>query len=103
MTRATGESRRLTCGVERPRAVRIDVDGQEVEAFPGESVATALLGCGTRVFRRTSTGAPRGPLCNMGVCFDCLVTVDGLGQVRACMTAVEDGMSVRTRVGDEAR
>jgi len=96
---ARGKSRRLTHGVQRPEPVRISVDGENLEAYPGESLATALLAGGRRVFRRTPSGAPRGPLCNMGVCFDCIVTVDGAGLTRACMTEVRDGMVVRT--GDD--
>jgi len=68
---------RLEHGVRRPAAVAIEVDGVRVEAYPGESVATALLAAGVRAFRRTPSGAPRGPLCNMGVCFECVVAVDG--------------------------
>ncbi len=98
-----GESRRLTRGVLRPEPVRIELDGDAIEAYPGESLAAALLAAGRRAFRLTSSGAPRGPLCNMGVCFDCLVTVDGVTQVRACMTAVKEGMSVRTGDGDGRR
>ena len=49
------------------------------------------------VFRHTPTGAPRGIFCGMGVCFDCLVTVDGLAEQRACMTPVRRGMRVQTR------
>jgi predicted molibdopterin-dependent oxidoreductase YjgC len=90
---------RLDRGVERPPAVAIVVDGARVEAFEGESVAAALLAAGTRVFRRTAGGAPRAPFCNMGVCFDCVVEVDGQ-RLRACVTAVRAGMRVRTDGGD---
>jgi predicted molibdopterin-dependent oxidoreductase YjgC len=93
------ESRRLSAGILRPEAVRIEVDGEAIDAYPGESLATALLAAGRRAFRHTRSGAPRGPFCNMGVCFDCLVDVEGLGEVRACMTAVHDRMTVRTGVG----
>jgi predicted molibdopterin-dependent oxidoreductase YjgC len=67
-----------------------------IAAYPGESVATALLAAGVRVFRRTRSGAPRGPLCNMGVCFECVVAIDGESGVRACATQVREGMSVET-------
>lgn len=77
-------------------SVGIEVDGERVEALAGESLATALLASGRRVFRRTASGAPRGPFCNMGVCFDCVVTVDGEAGVRACMTTVRAGMRVET-------
>jgi predicted molibdopterin-dependent oxidoreductase YjgC len=87
--------RRIEDGVWRPEAVTIEVDGETVAAYPGESVAAALLAAGRRTFRMTQTGAVRGPFCNMGVCFDCLVEVDG-ARARACMTAVQPAMKVRT-------
>jgi aerobic-type carbon monoxide dehydrogenase small subunit (CoxS/CutS family) len=73
------------------------VDGVPVAAFPGETVATALLASGKRAFRHTEKrGEPRGIYCGMGVCFDCLVTVDGL-PVRACVTPVRPGMVIQTQ------
>ena len=82
--------------MRRPDPVEIEVDGERVAAFPGESLAAALLAGGVRTFRRTRNGSPRGPFCNMGVCFDCAVEVDGEGPVRACVTPVRAGMAVRT-------
>lgn len=79
----------------RPAPVAIEVDGERIDAFPGESLAAALLAAGVRTFRRTPSGAPRGPLCNMGVCFECVVAVDG-EPVRACATEVRAGMRVET-------
>ena len=58
---------RIEHGVTRPPAVAIEVDGVRVHAYPGESLATALLAAGGRAFRRTRSGAPRGPVCNKGV------------------------------------
>ena len=77
----------------------VEVDGERVPAFAGESVATVLLALGRRTFRHTEHGAPRGLYCGMGVCFDCLVTVDGVENVRACMTPVADGMVIATTGG----
>ena len=74
----------------------IQVDGEPVQAYAGESVATALLALGLRTFRHTEKGAPRGLFCGMGVCFDCLVTVDGVENVRACLTPVAEGMVIAT-------
>ena len=87
---------RLDHGVSRPAPVPIEIDGTRIDAFPGESLATALLAAGVRAFRRTPSGAPRGPFCNMGVCFDCVVTVDGERGVRACIATVRAGMRVET-------
>ena len=88
---------RIETGVERPEPVTIAVDGRDVPAYPGESLAAALLASGRRAFRRTASGEPRGPFCNMGACFECVVEVDGR-RLRACTTAVRDGMHVRTGV-----
>lgn len=69
-------------------------DGRPMAARPGQSVAAALTDAGERTFRTTGKGAPRGIFCGMGVCQDCLVTVDGIPNRRACMTAVEPGLAV---------
>ena len=74
---------RIEKGVTRPEAVTIDVDGEAMPAYPGESLAAALLAGGRRAFRVTEAASPAGPFCNMGVCFDCLVEVDGGGSARA--------------------
>jgi D-hydroxyproline dehydrogenase subunit gamma len=87
---------RIEKGVRRPDTVAIEVDGVRVDAYPGESLATALLAAGVRAFRRTRSNAPRGPVCNMGVCFECVVVVDGEPFMRACATPVREGMQVRT-------
>jgi D-hydroxyproline dehydrogenase subunit gamma len=92
-------ARRIEGRVTRPEPVELRLDGRPVEAYPGESLATALLAAGYTAFRRTPTGAPRGPVCNMGICFDCLVRVEGLGEARACMTQVTAGMVVSTDAG----
>src|SRR5690349_8202701 len=76
--------------------VRIRFDGAEIEALPGETIAAALAAADIVAVRRSRSGAPRGPYCGMGVCFDCLVTVDGRPNQRACLTKVAAGMDVRT-------
>jgi predicted molibdopterin-dependent oxidoreductase YjgC len=78
-------------------AMTILVDSQIVQVYPGETVATVLLALGQSTFRHTDhLHAPRGLFCGMGVCFDCLVTIDGQPNVRACMTPVRAGMVVET-------
>ena len=87
-------------GVERKRALGVFVDGVEVRAYEGESIAAALFASGHRFTRSTArTGEPRGYFCGMGVCQDCLVTVDGLPNVRACVTPVRDGVRVESQRG----
>ncbi len=94
---------RLPGAIERGRPVTLDVDGAPLEAFCGESVAAALLAAGRRTLRTTSRrGEPRGLFCGIGLCFDCVMTIDGRPNVRACRTPVRDGMRVRTQQGDGA-
>jgi thioredoxin reductase len=69
-------------------------DGAEVPVTPGASLAAALTEAGVRAFRETEGGARRGIFCGMGVCQDCLVTVDGQPNRRACMTEARPGMIV---------
>ncbi|PWK60325.1 (2Fe-2S)-binding protein [Aminobacter sp. AP02] len=80
-------------------AVRIRIDGQTVEARLGDSVAAALLLSGLTATRTTVvSGALRAPYCMMGVCFECLVTIDGVANRQACMIDVKEGMSVQTQI-----
>jgi predicted molibdopterin-dependent oxidoreductase YjgC len=79
--------------------VEIVVDGQRIEVTEGVSVAAALLGSGRRAWRSSVSGQPRGLFCGIGVCFECLSTVDGAAGVRTCVTAVAPGMRVETDGG----
>jgi predicted molibdopterin-dependent oxidoreductase YjgC len=81
----------------RGQQVHLTIDGQSVQAWAGETVAAVLLAYGIIIFRRTEQKhAPRSLFCGMGICFDCLVTVDGLPNTRACLTPVAEGMVVET-------
>jgi predicted molibdopterin-dependent oxidoreductase YjgC len=77
--------------------VPITVDGRSVDARAGDSVAAAMLAAGIAACRTTVLGAPRAPYCMMGACFDCLVTIDGVGNRQACMVRVASGMRVDTQ------
>lgn len=80
--------------------VTVTIDGKSVVANASDSVAAAMLAAGIGTCRATPvTGAPRGPFCMMGVCFDCLVTIDGVGSRQACLVPVREGMSVETQQG----
>lgn len=75
-------------------------DGVQLEATDGQTIAAALIAAGHRVFRRTRVeAAPRGLFCGIGICFDCLVLVNGHRRVRACMTSVQQGDVVSTLQG----
>lgn len=92
---------RVEKGVGREPPFTFTLDGNDVTAFPGETIAAALLAIGVRALRRTEKGdRPRGIFCGMGICFDCLVTADGRPHLRACLTVAEPGMQVTTQ--DEA-
>ena len=83
---------------EHGEPVRLRIDGRSVEAAAGDSVAAAMLAAGivrTQVTPRLAL--PRGPYCGIGACFDCLVTIDGVGNRRACMVEAIDGMTIDTQ------
>ncbi len=81
---------------QRRRICEIFVDGEPCQAMIGEPLAAALLKANCVPMRYTPvSGAPRAPLCMMGVCFECLVEVDGTPNVQACATPVREGMHVR--------
>jgi predicted molibdopterin-dependent oxidoreductase YjgC len=83
--------------------VAFTFDGISVSARAGDSVAAALLAAGIRVFRTTPvSGAPRGPYCMMGVCFECLVRIDGVANRQGCLVPVREGMEVETQKGSHA-
>lgn len=89
----------LGSGLERGRRVCLTIDGEQVEAHLGESVAAVLIAEGSPTTRTTAHGQPRGVFCGMGVCFDCLVVVDGVPNTRSCMTWVRNGMRVERQEG----
>ncbi|MET0854905.1 MAG: (2Fe-2S)-binding protein [Microterricola sp.] len=78
-----------------PTPIEISVDGVTATGVAGQSIAGVLLASGRLDWRRTSSaGAPRGLFCGIGVCFDCIVTVNGDRDVRACMRRAADGDEV---------
>ncbi|MFI8993639.1 (2Fe-2S)-binding protein [Streptomyces sp. NPDC053542] len=89
---------------ERP--LRITVDGEPVTGIAGQSIAGVLLAAGRTSWRTARSGAPRGVFCGIGVCFDCVLTVNGAPDVRACRRRAADGDVVTTQSradGDEVR
>lgn len=80
--------------------VRVTVNGAELQCRAGDSVAAALFAGGVLACRDTAVGeVPRGPYCMMGVCYDCLVTIDGQANQQGCMTAVREGMKIERQLG----
>ncbi|MCX5062710.1 (2Fe-2S)-binding protein [Streptomyces sp. NBC_00452] len=78
----------------------VTLDGREIEAVPGQTVAATLWAAGITSWR-TTRGArrPRGVFCGIGVCFDCLVTVNDRPGQRACLVSVQPGDAIRTQEG----
>jgi sarcosine oxidase subunit alpha len=82
------------------RALTIHVEGQAISAREGDTVSAALLASGLDVRRDTAvSGAKRLPYCMMGVCFDCLVTIDGVGNRQGCLVPVAEGMQIEIQKG----
>ena len=80
------------------RPVTVTVDGRPVEARAGDTVAAVLLAAGAGATRvSNASGAPRAAYCMMGVCFECLVTVDGIGNRQGCLVPVAEGMAIETQ------
>jgi len=79
-----------------PELITLKVNEATVSVPAGSMVAAAVLEAGIVAFRRSVTGEARGPLCGMGICFECRVTVNGVAHVRSCQTLCENGMDVRT-------
>ena len=94
------EDLRLERLISGGRQIDIFLDGQRLAAREGESVAGALWAAGIRTLRTTARkGSPRGIFCASGDCWDCLVTVDGQPNQRACRTTVRAGMQITTQAG----
>ncbi|MBC9715854.1 (2Fe-2S)-binding protein [Streptomyces sp. TRM66268-LWL] len=82
--------------------MKVRIDGEETTALEGQTVAGVLLGRGLTSWRTTrGSGRPRGVFCGIGVCFDCLVVVNGVADVRACQRLVRDGDDIRVQHGAE--
>lgn len=85
--------------ISRGNEIELTIDDHVVTAHEGESVASIMMVEGKVAMRTTTDGDPRGVFCGMGVCFDCLVVVDDVPNIRACMTWAQAGMRVNTQRG----
>jgi predicted molibdopterin-dependent oxidoreductase YjgC len=80
--------------------IAVLIDGTPFEGRQGDSVAAVLLLAGKNACRGSSvSGELRGPYCMMGVCFECLVSIDGIDGLQACMIPIRRGMKIETSVG----
>lgn len=79
-----------------PERVKLSVNGRAVEVPAGDMVSAAVALSGVTRFRRSVTGEPRAPLCGMGICFECRVTIDGRAHSKSCQIPCEEGMEVHT-------
>ncbi len=91
---------RVNLDTRRPEPVEFTFDGATLAAYPGETLAAALIASNISGFRRDLHGRLRGPYCNMGTCFECVLEVragESWRAVRACLTPVAAGMMARSR------
>lgn len=79
--------------------VEIVVDGERLRVSEGMTLASALVDAGVTAFRSSVNGAPRAPICGMGSCFECRVTVNGRPHQRSCLIPCTEGMIVETASG----
>ena len=83
--------------------IKFTFNDQVITAKSGQSVGAALLAADVRKLRTTRFDQnPRGVFCGIGICFDCLVVIDGIASQRACIVEVKPGMKVQTQVGSNA-
>lgn len=79
--------------------ITLQIDAHPIHVAPGVTVAAAVALAGSMVTRRSTGGAARAPLCGMGVCHECRVTIDGRAHQLSCQTLCTPGMQVRTGGG----
>jgi sarcosine oxidase subunit alpha len=82
-----------------PESITLSVNGRSVAVPLGATVAAAVVMAGAPC-RRSVSGEPRGPLCGMGICFECRVEIDGIPHQRSCQILCHSGMEVRTDEGN---
>lgn len=92
--------RKLNDPGAKPPTLSLTIDGQAVNAEPGDSVAAVLLRLNPPLSRTTPVkGSPRAPYCMMGVCFECLAMVDGMASTQTCLVEAQQGMCVERQHG----
>ncbi len=76
--------------------ITVSVNGKSIRVPPGSMASAAVAAAGVLRYRTSVSGAPRGPVCGMGVCFECRVTIDGASHQRSCHTVCRPGMEIET-------
>lgn len=85
------------------RVISVQIDGSEVSCFEGDTVAAVVLLNGLQPYRRSALSrAERAPFCMMGICFECLIEIDGIPNQQGCLRNVEPGMRIKRQVGKES-
>lgn len=79
-----------------PEEFTITIDGRQTRVANGTTVAAAVLNAGIFGFRRSVSGESRAPLCGMGICFECRLTIDGSTHAKSCQILCREGMRVET-------
>lgn len=93
-------NRRVHKGIKRGRPFEIEVDGEKLVAYEGETVAAVLVASGRRTFRWTEKKKqPRGMYCGIGLCHECMVVINGVPNTKACQTLATPGCRVKTQKG----
>jgi len=94
-------NRRIQAGVRRGECFEIEVDGERILAYEGETIAAALLAAGKRLSRKTTKRKePRGIYCGIGMCFECRMIVDGKPNTRVCQTLATPNCKIQTQYID---
>ena len=91
---------RIIKGVERNRQFEIEVDGEKITAYEGETVASALIAARKMTTQMTpKKNEPRGVCCGIGLCYSCIMVINGVPNTRACQTIVKPGLCAETQKG----
>jgi predicted molibdopterin-dependent oxidoreductase YjgC len=82
------------------KQIQILLNDETIMVAGGQSIGALLLELDQRITRTTRFASkPRGMFCGIGICFDCLITINGVTNQRACLTTVEEGMTIQTQLG----
>lgn len=91
------------CQAAKGKQVSLTVEGKPLTGIEGDPVAITLLENGVTTCRSSAVSeTPRAPYCLMGVCFECLVEINGVGNRQACLTPLEAGMDIKLQKGKRA-